>query len=213
MSLERPPHCVLLPWAITAALTLTLAACYEVKQLPAYAPKTHAIELNRQALESLEAGALEVALERASAAVQEDPDFDAAYLNKANILGKLQRFAEAAQTLRALLQRRPDNAQARVLLGLLIERGGDALAAAPHYEQAVRLLEEYLAEQDKDVEAAVNRAVAVYLSQGKAQGFIAINKVLAKFPGYAPAQTVKKRMRDKSRDDFVRVVFEPDTPG
>lgn len=81
----------LLPLALLAVLLLS---CYEEKKPPkdTYVPKTHAQELNNQAIEALKAEKKDEALALISQALEEDPQFYQAYWNKAGILGKLGRF-------------------------------------------------------------------------------------------------------------------------
>ncbi|RAH36584.1 TDP-N-acetylfucosamine:lipid II N-acetylfucosaminyltransferase [Halomonas sp. SL1] len=82
-----------------------------------------------------------LALEIAQILVQRSPDFPKAYELKANALGRLERFAEAADAMQSMLnaQMSPPDSHQRLKMAQYLVFAGQAEAAVVHLEDVVEL--------------------------------------------------------------------------
>lgn len=180
-----------------------LAGCYAPERPTQYTPKTLALELTESAVAKVEAGALEEALTLLDQAIAEDPGYPLPYKNKAAVLGKLDRFPEAADTLTALLKRYPDDADAYLAQGVFQERSGNKAEARICYATAA---EKYAALPDRpetDLERRLALVQCAYLLSGRAEALKAINEVLAKYPENDLAMKFKYRILGDQREAFL----------
>lgn len=202
---------ILVQWVLAgmvAAGTVFCGCAPEASPPGAYTPNAYAVEQNSAALDAMRAGDLETALERANAAVGDDPDFREAWCNKANILGQLGRFDEAAAILENVTRRWPEFAQALVFQGIYLERLGRTNAADACYNRAADLFAAETENENAPPEIIMCLAVAEFLARGKVAGLRVINELLNTFPNYTAAHLVRRRIAEGDRDFFMRWTLE-----
>lgn len=189
---------------VAATLSLALlAGCYETERPSEYSPTTHAADLTAQAVQAFQEGRVEDALPLLDDAIKDDPSFPLPYKNKAVVLGTLKRYDEAAAALSQVLAFQPEDADAHLALGIFQERLGDKRAASDSYGRALDLYEKQPEQPDTDLERRLNIVQASYLLHGRAEAIIAINDVLARYPGSDLAQVYKYRILAEQRDAFL----------
>ena len=100
-----------------------------------------AIELNNKATSIFIANAdsVDYAIKMLSESIQIDSNYFLAYQNKINFEKNLKKFDFGIGTIRAFINRFPDNPSAYLALGLLQEKKGDSLAARLNYRMALDL--------------------------------------------------------------------------
>ena len=161
-------------------------------------------QFNNSAVRALDEKHPEAALSLIDEAVALDPQFFQAYANKAAILAALKREDEAIKTLGALLAKKPDYAQAYIPLGLLLERAGKPNEAAPHFRKALELYQQ----RPNDPDAAVQRAIALFLLDDRAGADAAVKDILANDPHNSKAAAVKFKMEKGDRNAFIGIQME-----
>lgn len=179
-----------------------LSSCY-APETDEYRPGRQARDLNNQAIRSMSEKNYEQALMLVNKAIKIEPEFYTAYGNKSAILIAMKRDTDAAATLQAALQVKPDYVQAYVPLGLLEERAGKMAEAKERYNKAVELYDARLQKNPDDVDTSVNRAVAVYLGEDARVALLALKEILTKNPDHEVAKIVKRRIEQGSRQEFI----------
>lgn len=186
-----------------------VSGCYEEHKPPkdTYTPKRHAQELNNQAMAALISENNEDALTLINQAVEEDPRFYHALMNKGIILGKIGRFTEALQALEMAISLHPDFSQAYLFQGVYSEKTDRRDLAQSAYANAAQCFSRDM--QDHPLpETALCRAIAVYLGTGKVGGLTEFNAVIAQFPDYVPARFLKEKILKGDRDYFMWWIAE-----
>ena len=191
-----------------AAVAL-MAGCFAVEE-EEYRPSRRALELNNQAVRAFSEGDLEQALRLANDAIALEPKFYRAYANKAAVLRGLGRRQEAIGALRAAIEMNPAFVEAYVPLGLYLEETDKYDSALRHYQKAVELWDARLAKAPKDLDAAVNRAVAVYLANNPRGALKALDAVLNLHPSHEMARAVKRRIQSGDRRAFINGAGRPE---
>ncbi len=200
------------PLIAAIAVGLLVAGCYQETQRPrdAYVPKTHAQQLNNQAMDALKADRNDEAVQLLSQAVEEDPRFAQAYVNKAVALGRLGRFEETLGLLATATQLEPDLADAYLFRGVFAERLQKTDDALNSYAKAATLLTAKMKETPAP-DLATSRAIALYLGTGKVQGLEAFNAVLAQYPDYSRARFLREKIQQGDRAYFMWWVADQDS--
>ncbi|HPO14328.1 MAG TPA: tetratricopeptide repeat protein [Candidatus Hydrogenedentes bacterium] len=193
---------------IFAALAL-LCGCYEEHKplKDTYVPKRHAQDLNNQAMAALLSENNEEALTLINQAVEEDPQFYHALMNKGIILGKIGRFEEALQALEKAISLRSDFSQAYLFQGVYSEKIDRRDLAQAAYAKAAECFLHDMQEHPLP-QTALCRAIAVYLGTGKVGGLTEFNAVIAQFPDYVPARFLKEKILKGDRDYFMWWIAE-----
>lgn len=183
---------------------MVLAGCYKETMPPkqAYLPKTHAQQLNNQAMESLKAGRTEESVTLLSQAIEEDPGFAVACLNKACALGRLGHFEEAVNLLGQATSIDAGLAEAYLFRGVFSERLNQTDDSLRSYAKAAELFGAK-AKESPSAEAATARAIALYLGTGKVQGLEALNALIARYPDYSRARFLKEKILQGDRAYFM----------
>ncbi len=200
----------LFPILVIAAV---LGGCYEEHKPPkeTYVPKLHAQELNNRAMIALRSEKYDEALTLISQAVEEDPRFYQAQINKANILGKTGKFEEAVSVLTQAITVKPDFSQAYLFQGVYLEKTGKKEEAHASYAKAAELFSRDMTDTPLP-ETALCKAIAVYLGTGKVGGLTAMNDIIARYPDYIPARFLKEKILKGDRAYFMWWLAEQDTP-
>ena len=193
------------------ASALLLAGCYSEKPPDTREPTINrdALKLYHEALDLLAQGDDLLALDKLDQSIQADPSFPPLYSRKAGVLARLERYAEAAQAVEKHVELDPRNAEAHLLLGLLVEESRGPGEARPYYKQAVDLLDPNEAMRAGDARRAIYRAVAIYLAQGRLDGVRAINEVINAYPAQQTARLLKQRMKQEERGYFLWWLSRP----
>ena len=191
-----------------AAVAL-MAGCFAVEEED-YRPSRRALELNNQAVRAFSEGDLEQALRLANDAIALEPKFYRAYANKAAVLRGLGRRPEAIGALRAAIEMNPAFVEAYVPLGLYLEETDKYDSALHHYQKAIELWDARLAKTPTDADAAVNRAVAVYLANNPRGALKALDAVLNVHPTHEMARAVKRRIQSGDRGAFINGAGRPE---
>jgi len=186
-----------------------MAGCFAVEEED-YRPSRRALELNNQAVRAFSEGDLEQALRLANDAIALEPKFYRAYANKAAVLRGLGRRQEAIGALRAAIEMSPAFVEAYVPLGLYLEETDKYESALRHYQKAIELWDARLAKAPKDPDAAVNRAVAVYLANNPRGALKALDAVLNVHPSHEMARAVKRRIQSGDRRAFINGAGRPE---
>ncbi len=169
-----------------------------------YKPSRRALELNNRAVKAMNDKQFDQALMLIDDAITLEPKFYQAYVNKAAILGGLDRNDDAVAALEALLALKPDFAGAYIPLGVLLEKTGKTDAAMERYNKALALYRARLEKKPNDAEAARNRALALYLTNDKMGALQALSEVVAKDPTDDVAKTLKTRIESATRQEFIQ---------
>ncbi len=194
----------MLRWFPFLLIAAVVGGCYEEHKPPreTYVPKLHAQELNNLAMSALRAEKYDEALSLVSQAVEDDPRFYQAQINKANILGKIGRFEEAVSVLTQAIAVKPDFAQAYLFQGVYLEKTNKKLEAQASYARAAELFARDMNETPLP-ETALCKAIAVYLGTGKVGGVTALNETIARYPDYVPARFLREKVLKGDRDYFM----------
>lgn len=195
---------------ISLTLALALAACRPTGT-DEYRPSKRALEFNNKAVRALNLKDYEQALSLVKEALTTDPGFYKAQANQAAILQAMGRDAEAIDTLRDLIEKRPAYADAYVPLGVLLERTGRLEEATTYYRKGLELHDAILAKNPDDTEAAKNRAAALYLLNEPADALKVLRTLVEKDPGNESARILKSRIESGDREAFLGMK-KPDDP-
>lgn len=188
---------------VTLLLIYALAGCYSPERPTDYAPKTHALELTQEAMTKVDGGALEEALQLLDQAIAEDPGYPLPYKNKAAVLGKLERFQDAAEALTALLTKHPDDADAYLAQGVFQERAGNKAEARICYATAAEKYAALPNRPETDLDRRLALVQCAYLLSGRAEGLKKINELLDKYPENSLAMMFKYRILADQREAFL----------
>jgi len=195
--------------ALASALLIALTGCGGESAPPDHVPSIYAVEQLQEALALSEAGAFREALEKANAAIDDDPRFPEAQYWKGALLVRLGHFEDARVTLHRLFDLAPEHPEARMLYGLLLEKADQVPEARASYEMAV---ETYAKRIDAGQDGPANHlehAIAVFLHRGRTVGLQAIAAVVDRFPDYQPAKFIQTRIAANDRDFFLRQAVQP----
>jgi len=205
----RQASSLLIGAGLVAGLLLT--GCFAPEE-EEYRPSQRALELNNQAVRAFSDGDLERGLRLANETIDLEPAFYRAYANQAAILRGLGRQDAAIRALRAAIGIEAEFVEAYVPLGLYLEEAGKYERAQDYYRAAVVLWDERLAKAPKDADAAVNRAVAVYLGGDPRGALRALEAVLDANPAHEMARAVQRRIQDGDRQAFINNAGPPKGP-
>ncbi len=198
----------LLP-ALTACI-LFIAGCYDTERtFEAQAYKRYSVEQNEAAVSALRSGDIDAALTYATNAVEHDPEFAPAHINKALILARLGRTAEAIEVLDKCIEIAPDLAQAYLLRGIFFERDDHQGKARESYSEAIRHIDLAAAIAEGQINLAIQEAIARYLRDGTVGGLKSLNALLTAFPENHPARMARDRMVANDREYFMRWATAP----
>lgn len=205
------------PWAsMAAAWTLAAAAaCLPLgcgapqPSPPEYVPRTAAVERSNAAMESLRAGDLEEALALLDAAVEEDPRYAPAHINRATVLARLGRLEEAAEAAGDARAADPDQPEGTLMLGMLRERLEDPTAARELYAEAVAGFERMAEAGMLTPEQELKRAMALYMAQGIGPAVRVLNDLSARDPRFLPARRLRQQMLQEDRAYFLARIEGP----
>lgn len=184
-------------------LPLLPLACKPQAPPPQHVPRAHAVKLQQEAVDYYVAGDLGRALNAATKAAQDDPDFYMAQATLGLVCAKRGQVEEAIRALDKAIALAPDYAEGHVLLGIVRERNGAAEQATEEYKRAIAAYDKRIAQPPADPKAAVDRAVAAYLAAGRVEGLIAIDEVVRQYPDFALAAQVRESIRKENRDYFL----------
>jgi Flp pilus assembly protein TadD len=183
-------------------LLVAAAGCFDSGK---HEPPRQAVELNNQAYRTFREGNLDAALPLVNDAIGLDAKFAGAYANKAAILEKQGKRAEAVSALETLVKLEPSGGAGYVALGVLLEKMGRKPEADAHYGRALKLFSEQSerasAEEKADVE--VNKAVAQYLAGDKQGAVATLDGVLAAKPDMEEARAYRERINSGQREVFL----------
>ncbi|MCX5768730.1 MAG: tetratricopeptide repeat protein [Candidatus Hydrogenedentes bacterium] len=183
-------------------LAIAAAGCFQGGK---HEPPRQAVELNNQAYRAFQQSDMGQALLLVNDAIRIDAKFADAYVNKAAILDKLGKRAEAVAALETLLKLKPGDGGSYVALGVLLEKMGRREEAEPHYGRALKLFSEQSerASAKEKAHVEVNKAVAQYLA-GDTHGAVAtLDGVLAANPKMDAARAYKERIASGRRESFL----------
>ena len=192
-------------------IPLVFAGCFS-KQPKEYRPSKEALDLNNRAVQCLAENQLAKALDLVNQAIQADPGFYKAQSNKAAIFSAMDNKAKAVETLQELLSKKPEYAEAYVPLALLFEKMGRKNEAPVYYQKAVELYDIRLAANATDYDAAMDRALALFLLGQTREAGDALDKVLAKDPHNTLATVMKPRFQSGDRNAFMTPLSVPSSP-
>jgi tetratricopeptide (TPR) repeat protein len=167
------------------------------------APSKPALDLNNSAVRALQEGDPEEALRLVNRAIEIEPKFCKAYVNKAGILNELGRMDEAIAALHAAVQLNPDYAEAYLPLGVLLEKTGRKDEAAARYAKARDLYETKLQKAPNDAAAVIDRAIALFLLNDRRLALNSLKEFLAKNPRDEHANIVKVKIEAGDRAAFI----------
>ncbi|MCX5757553.1 MAG: tetratricopeptide repeat protein [Candidatus Hydrogenedentes bacterium] len=192
---------------LAAGLALLLAAC-TAQDSEDYKPSKHVADLNNGAVRALNEKDPARALALVNEAISIEPNFYKAYANQAAILNQLGRTGEAAAALQKLIAVKPEYAEAYVPLGLFLEKLfleklGKSEEAMAQYKKASELYAALAQAKPKDANPAINRAVALFLSNNKREAAESLGAYLAKYPDNEYAKKVKSKIEHSDRKSFV----------
>jgi len=184
-------------------LAIAAAGCFQPDGK--HEPPRQAVELNNQAYRAFQQADMNQALLLVNDAIKLDAKFAAAYANKAAILDKQGKRAEAVAALETLLKLRPSDGEGYVSLGVLLEKMGRRGEAEAHYGRALELFSERSerasAKEKADVE--VHKAVAQYLLGDRHGAVATLDGVLATNPKMEAARAYKERIESGRREVFL----------
>lgn len=191
-------------------ILLCVAGCFQSGG--SHEPSPQAVELNNQAVRALRQGDLDRALLLVNDAISQDPRFYGAYSNKAAILEKQGKLAEAADVLAALIKIRPDHAEASVARGVLLEKTGKKDDAQAQYAEALKLYTDRAQRADPAEKPGfeVGKAVTQYLLNDRAAALATLEAVLEANPDLETARVYKQRIESGRRDVFLNGPEQPE---
>ena len=193
-----------------AACILLFVGCYDTERaFEAQAYKRYSVEQNEAAVSALRSGDFDTALMYAVNAVEHDPEFAPAYINKSLILARLGRTAEAIEVLDRCIEMAPDLAQAYLLRGIFYERDNNPGMARESYAEAILHIDLETAIAQGQINLAIQEAIARYLRDGTVGGLKSLNALLIAFPENHPARMARDRMVANDREYFFRWATAP----
>ncbi len=145
----------------------------------------------------------------ARAAIAESPDFYDAHVLLAEALFRLNREAEALDSLDTAEQLNPARPTAWLLRGMARERGGDLPGAQEFYQRARGLYDTAKPEREQRLEFAT----ASYLALGRLAGFQAIDPLLEANPEDQEAKVLRSQISQDQRVFFLDRVSPRQSPG
>lgn len=190
-------------WILRSGIVaLVLVAC-GARDTGEYTPSKRALQLNNSAVRALAEGNATRALAMIDEVIGIEPKFYKAYANKSGILYSLGQTQEAMAALETVILIRPDYAEAYLPLGLMIEQTGDRERAVAHYEKALELCTARLDKTPDDPDAAVNRAVALFLLDQKREALKVLEEMAAARPSDQRIKTIMGMIEDNNRTAFI----------
>jgi tetratricopeptide (TPR) repeat protein len=196
------PH--LIQCSILIFLCSVLAACGAREQTPlpekTHTPSLLARELNNEAVKALESGDFKTARQKVNKAIADDPEFAMPYYNQALLQVINKKYGLARDALQKCVQLDEKQADAHLLLGLLLEEDGNITEAA----QAYQIAKTYFSNKSPEtVESELFHAIAVYLGDGLAPGLEVLNILVAKYPENPLLKDIQQHIRSGERDFFL----------
>lgn len=188
---------------IIVVLALCVAGCYGPERSREHVPKTQAIECARQATIEAEAGNLDEALRLFDDAIAADPKYTLPYKSKAAVLGTLQRYEDAVETLMQAIKHDPHDADAYLAQGIFLELADRKAEARVCYATALDKYEAMPERPETDLDRRLARVQVLYLLRGRTEALKAINEVLDKYPENELARTHKYRILADQRDAYL----------
>ncbi len=185
-------------------LTLSSLACYvEQEEKKEHAATLVAIRLVKEAMTALSEDDYETALEKADEAIQDDPAYTVAYSTKAHALARLERYPEAIAAAQQACNLVPEASQLWFFLGAYQDKAQQPAAAKESYKKGLACFDAQYPADSLAPEQALERAIVMYLYQGKMAGIREINNVISQYPEYRKARLFKERILRGDRDYFL----------
>jgi tetratricopeptide (TPR) repeat protein len=183
------------------------AACNKEAPPPAHVPTIFAVE-KTDAASAVLLTAPQQALDLATEAVGDDPQYLRAHNLRAVALTRLGRFEDAAAAAEAVLALESNLPEVELMLGMLYEKLQRADKSQAHYAKAVEL---YAVLPDGSPEEMLKRATALYLAQGIGPSVDALNDIIEQYPNFHQAQWVKQRIVKSDREFLLNHIAAPDS--
>lgn len=199
---SKMPH--LIQYCVLILLCGVLAACSAREQAPppekVHTPSLSARALNNEAIKALESGDFKTARQKVNEAIADDPKFAMPYYNQALLLVINRKYLLAQDALQKCVQLDKNQADAHLLLGLLLEEDGNITEAAEAYQIAKT---NFGAQSPATLESELFHAIAVYLGDGMAPGLEVLNILVAKYPENPLLKDIQKHIRSGERNFFL----------
>lgn len=187
-----------------------LAGCYQQNtRPPAHVPKTHAVELHGRAAAALRGQDYPTALRLADAAVAEDPAYAEASVTRAVTLARMGRLEEAADAYGALAEQWPGHPEVHAMRGIVLEKVGRDTDAREAYKAALGGFNELAGGGEPEPKVWLQQALSVYLLEGESDALVVLNRLLGKYPDYAPALEIKRRVLAGDRSFVMQWLEDP----
>lgn len=189
---------------------MLLSGCYQQNtHPPAYVPKTHAVELHGRAAEALRGQDYQTALRLADAAVAEDPAYAEAAVTRAVTLARMGRLEEAAEAYGAAAAQWVGHPEVHAMRGIVLEKLGRDADAREAYGAALAGFRELAGTGEPAPKVWLQQALSVYLLEGGSDALVVLNRLLGKYPDYAPALEIKRRVLDGDRSFVMQWLEDP----
>lgn len=187
-----------------------LSGCYEQNaRPPAYVPKTHAVELHGRAAAALRAQDYQAALRLADAAVAEDAAYMEAAVTRAVVLARMGRLEDAAAAYGQVAEQWAGHPEVHAMRGIVLEKLGRDPDARESYGAALAGFQELAGAGEPAPKVWLQQALAVYLMDGESASLVVLNRLLAKYPDYAPALEIKRRVLSGDRSFVMQWLEDP----
>ncbi len=197
-------------WLCPIVALVLLSGCYEQNtRPPAYVPKTHAVELHGRAAAALRGQDYQTALRQADAAVAEDPKYMEAAVTRAVILARMGRLKDAADAYGAVAEHWAGHPEIHAMRGIVLEKLGLGPDAREAYGAALAGFNEFTGTGDPAPKVWLQQALSVYLMDGESASLVVLNRLLAKYPDYAPALEIKRRVQSGDRSFVMQWLEDP----
>lgn len=143
------------------------------------------------------------ALRLLAAAIEIDSNYYMAYLNMASFYLQKREYKNAIAALQKSLEKKPDQAEAVVMLGMIYDYTGVTTKAKEQYQAAIHLFDLRLLQSPKNHANLVNRAFAL-LFLNHPGGADEVRRLDKTFPGDYAVQMLK----DFNKEQYLEAIFK-----
>lgn len=134
--------------------------------------------------------------------IQADSTFYFAYLNKASILRKQNKYEESIKVLEELIKIQP-HPEALLILGITYEKLGLSSHAEEIYKEAREEYDKYLNSPVAIAQDEINRLLLEILIEGKEKALVQTKEKLKKEPHNKELRSNKQILMDFDRQKFI----------
>lgn len=137
-------------------------------------------------------------------AIELDPHYTLAYINKAKTLSKLGLYKDAIESLNIVRDIDPNNIESITLQGFYYEKSGDMNKANENYKAAISAYNIAIEENEDNLNYITNRIFLLAFTEGKDKAYNEIKKVKEKHPNNSTVNILENKILRFERVEFIR---------